>query len=347
MPSLKWTEEAIRAEAAKYDSKAAFQRNALGAYKAAHRRGMMDNLFKDQRRSWDEQSLRAEAAKYNSKVEFFRNNCGAVDAARKRFPGLLDELFDNLRSRWDDQSVRTESAKYESKSAFYRGNSGAYAAAIRLQIIDSLFENKIQYWDEQRIRDEAAKYESKKAFDNNGRGACNAARRLGILNELFQNKKKPVWTKLEIREAASKYDTKVAFQHGNTGAYLATIRRFPGLIDTLFDDHPKYTDGDAFYIWRVDGYEWLGHPVYKFGITSARLGLNRIHGCARLNRVKAVDIQLFQTDIAKEWEKLFLDMFTVIPDIGFENGKTELRACCPKAVQQLVESVQPKLLMAA
>lgn len=350
MPSLKWTEEAIRAEAAKYDSKKAFNRGNTGAYQTILKRfpGMIDELFKNQIQSWDEQSLRTEAVKYDNKTAFRNGNGSAYTTALTRFPGMLDKLFKNQsRLKWTEQKIRTEATKYESRIAFQRGSKGAYNVALSLGLLDEIFENKVWSWDEKSVRELALRYNSRAEFQRENKGACFAAYRRfpNLLDEIFG--KAICWNKDKIRNEAAKYPTKIAFRRGNHGAYSSAHGRFPGLLDELFKNQPKYTSGDVFYIWRVAGCEWMGQPVYKFGITSNRMGIERIKSCASRNRIKAVDIQLFSADAAKAWEQLFHSTFTVVPDLGFNDGKTEFRACCPKAVQQLVESVQLKLLLAA
>ena len=342
MPATKWTEEAIRAEAAKYDSKGEFKRGNHSSYNAAHRLGLINDLFENKYRYWDEQSIRTEAAKYDNKKAFQIGNSGAHSAASKRFPDLLDDLFENKYRYWDEQSIRTEAAKYDSKKAFQLGNGSAYCITCRRfpDLLDEMFNNQRRYWDEQSIRTEAANYSSKSEFACGNSGAYGAASRLKLLDELFDNKYQ-YWDEPSLRTEAAKYDSKASFEREHSRAYNAARVRFPGLLDELFENQPRYTTADVFYIWQVDKCEWFGQPVFKFGITSLRLGMNRIKLCAKINRIKAVDIQLFKTDMAKMWEQLFHDVFTVVPDLGFVEGKTEFRACCPKTLQQMVGLILP------
>ena len=296
---------------------------------------------------WTEAAIRAEAAKYSSKVEFRRSN-GSAHNATRRFPGLIDELFENQRRSWDEQSIRAEAAKYSRRVEFFQCSHSAYAAARRLNLIDELFDNKYHSWDEQSIRAEAAKYSSKVEFFESSHSAyvITLRRFPGLLDELFDNQQQS-WDEQSIRAEAAKYSSKKDFDRGNTGAYRAAHRL--GIIDELFDNQPKYTDADVFYIWQVEGHEWFGKPVFKFGITSARIGMDRIKGCASSNRIRAVNVQLFKTDltVAKGWEDIFHDAFPTVPDLGFGDGKTEFRACDPAAVQVLVDYIQPAVLRLA
>jgi hypothetical protein len=47
----------------------------------------------------------------------------------------------------------------------------------------------------------------------------------------------------------------------------------------------RYGDNDTIYIWRVTGALHDGKPVYKIGITSARLGEERIKHVAKKHKV--------------------------------------------------------------
>ena len=182
-------------------------------------------------------------------------------------------------------------------------------------------------WTETAIREEAAKYSSKAEFFRSCQSAYQSARGLGLLDELFENQYR-YWDEQSIREEAAKYSSRVEFVRGRESAYDAARTRFPGLLDELFPENDyRYTDADAFYIWRAGHCEWQGQPVYKFGLTSQRCGMARIKACASANKVRATGIKLFHSETAALWEEIFHSTFTVIPDLGFQDGKTEFRAC--------------------
>ncbi|WVX87410.1 hypothetical protein EniLVp02_0071 [Vibrio phage EniLVp02] len=236
-----WSEERIRKEAAKYDTKTTFRRGCVGAHNAARRLGIIDELFANQRQSWTEESIRTEATKYSSKSAFYRGSSGAYGAALTRFPGLLDDLF-GVGSQWDkwnEETIRTESAKYSSKAAFQCGCNGAYAAALKRfpGLIDDLFgAGRIpDKWNEESIRTESTKYSSKSAFKRGCGSAYGAAltRFPGLLDELFTNQYQS-WDEEKIRKEATKYSSKAAFQYSSGSAYGAALTRFPGLLDELF-----------------------------------------------------------------------------------------------------------------
>jgi predicted GIY-YIG superfamily endonuclease len=139
---IKWTEDAIRREAKKYNSKAEFAIGNPSAYGRARMLGIINDLgFVNKRKSWDEDSIRREAKKYNTKVEFEKGNQKAYRAALLR--GILDDLgLVNTRKSWDKESIRQEAIKYNTKAEFQRGTLSAYRAALRLGLLNMLFPKK-------------------------------------------------------------------------------------------------------------------------------------------------------------------------------------------------------------
>ena len=139
MPATKWTEEAIRAEAAKYDSKVAFVKGNESAYRAAVRRhgSLIDDLF-GSTFAWTEQLVREESAKYKTRIEFMKNAVGAYNVALKL--GILDQLHTRSNTLWTEELIREEAKKYNSKQEMKVGSNGARKAAAKLGILDDLFE---------------------------------------------------------------------------------------------------------------------------------------------------------------------------------------------------------------
>jgi predicted GIY-YIG superfamily endonuclease len=99
--SKKWMYEAVQAEASKHRTRVEFKRAAPGAYRAAHRDGIIDevcaHMTKGQMgspRQWTQGKVRAEALKHPSRIAFCRNASGAYNAARQL--GILDEVCSHM-----------------------------------------------------------------------------------------------------------------------------------------------------------------------------------------------------------------------------------------------------------
>lgn len=101
---VKWTKNTLQKEADKYQSRSKFQKKSGGAYMAALRKGIMDELFKNHSNLgrtnrqvipgyWTEDKLQEEANKYKTRGEFQKTSKGAYQASLKK--GLMDKLFKN------------------------------------------------------------------------------------------------------------------------------------------------------------------------------------------------------------------------------------------------------------
>lgn len=208
-------------------------------------------------------------------------------------------------------------------------------------LLDELFPRKLRRaWTEDAIRAEAAKYRSKKDFQRNST-AENAARNLGILDDLgftrpLQYRFK--WTEAAIRAEAAKYQTKGEFEKFARGA--SERARLTGIIDTLgLLEYPP-SDNDTIYIWRALGQRFNGDPVYKIGVTSSRLGHDRI---AQVAKGSGFEFELVCSEKvagkASAIETKLLCLGANPQYVGF-NGASEFRALSPSALDAALTIIQ-------
>ena len=146
----RWSEEAIWAEARKYQSRSEFSKKSNAAFQAARRRGMLDDLHTVQtngrgdppgQRFWTAERIRGEALKYFTRSDFFKANPTAYQGALKL--GIFSEVcahMENLRPpKLEPDEVRAAASKCSSRSELAATNRRAYEAARRLAILDELF----------------------------------------------------------------------------------------------------------------------------------------------------------------------------------------------------------------
>lgn len=137
MPALKWTEEKIRAEAAKYPTKVEFKRGSYGAYQVACRLKLIDQLgFINQKESWTEEKIRFAASFFSTRSEFALGNWAAYQVANLH--GMMDSLFDHAKEFWPEERVRAVASGFRTKTDFRNAVEVAYAKALQLGIIDEL-----------------------------------------------------------------------------------------------------------------------------------------------------------------------------------------------------------------
>ena len=100
--TVKWTKPKLQKEANKYKTRVEFRKKSSGAYDAAWKKNLMDELFKNHPNQghshkptnyWTKKRLQDEANKYETIKEFREKNSGAYSTAAHK--NLLKELFKN------------------------------------------------------------------------------------------------------------------------------------------------------------------------------------------------------------------------------------------------------------
>lgn len=356
MAKLKWVEATIREAAARHPSRAAFADAHNAAAMAARSKypGLLDELFPKQpinggrfKVKWTEATIREAAANFTSRAEFDAGSGKAAEVARAKYPGLLDELFPKsgvpFNLKWTEATIREAAAKYPSRSSFESNNPAAVSAAQKRHpgLLDALFPRKIrEAWTETEIREEAKKYTSISDFQKNST-AEPAARKMGILDDLGFTRPtnwRFKWTEAAIRAEAAKYQTKGEFEKFARGA--SERARLTGIIDKLgLLEYPP-SDNDTIYIWRALGQYFNGDPVYKIGVTSSRLGHDRINQVAKGS---GFEFELVCSEKvagkASMIETKLLCLGANPQYTGF-NGASEFRSLSPSALDAAIQIIQ-------
>lgn len=228
---------------------------------------------------WTERMVREEAAKFSTKWEFGKTNGYAYKLALRL--GIIDDLgFEAVRENWTEEKVRALAEECSTKKEFETKHPHAYECAVKtLKIINDLFGNQRRSWGIETLRAEAAKYPGKIEFKQGCPTGYKAATRLGVLDQLGLIDRDESWTEEKARERAALHLTATDFMRADPNGYAAA-RRF-GILSELGFELRNSADNNAIYIWRAVGQYFNGEPVYKVGVTSARLGHRRVDACAK------------------------------------------------------------------
>lgn len=146
----KYTLEIIQAEALKYETRGDFQTFSRGAYVAAHKKDLLDQVCshmggrasgeKNRNFKWTNEKLKEEALKYKSVKDFVDNSKSAYMTARSR--GLLDEICSHMSrligKDWTLESLEQEALKYKTRGEFAAKGKGAYLAARRKKLLNKI-----------------------------------------------------------------------------------------------------------------------------------------------------------------------------------------------------------------
>ena len=298
------------------------------------------------RTDWTNQMLAEEARKYETREDFKRGRGDAYLVAVRH--GILGVICGHMKSSytdWTNEMLAEEARKYETKAAFRKANRGAYQVAVKRGIrrdICGHMKHGSTKWTDEMLAEEARKYETRADFRKGDLGAHAAAWKRGILDDICGHMEalRTDWTNEMLAEEALKYETRVDLRRGNLGAYAVALRR--GILDDIsqhmVDGSPS--DNDAIYIWRAVGHRYGGEDVYKIGVTSARLGDQRIDQVARKAGIEA-DVVILKavpgkaSDLEGELLRLGED-----PQYVGMDGATEFRALSEEDVEQALEMIE-------
>lgn len=154
----KWTKEKVAKEARLYQTKSEFYLKSRGAYAAAFRMGIIDDVcshmikLREKSGHWNEELAREEAKK-NRNRRSFMTSCGGAYVFAKR-SGILDDICSHMLmngQKWTIEKCKLEAMKYKKRSDFSSMASGAYAAASKFGILDEICSHMKTYKDKSNI----------------------------------------------------------------------------------------------------------------------------------------------------------------------------------------------------
>jgi len=253
---LKWTEEKLKEEALKYDTRIEFQKGSYGAYSAAQRRGLLEEVcfHMEARFTWTKDMLKTEALKYDTRFEFSKGNSGAYTTAHKR--GLLNDICSHMEARftWTEDMLKTEASKYDTRGEFSKASKNAYQTAFRRGLLDQICGHMggNVSWTEEMLQTEADRYDTRGEFQKGSKNAYEAAKTKNLLDDIcghmkaaqrgFDKSKPSILYYLKI-----KTDNKFIYKVGITN--LSIKERYTKWELDLIFDYQKWCRPDGFDIY--------------------------------------------------------------------------------------------------
>lgn len=189
----KWSASAIKKEALKYSTRTKFSIGSRGAYKAALKINILDQVCGHMRpvknKPLSYRDIKKEALRYSRRVDFQKNSPSAYFAARRK--KILDDVCGHMNTewckKWEYSSLTKEALKYKTRSEFHKKASGAYEAAVRLGILEAVclhMRLKYKTWTKSKVQKEALKYTTRSQFQINSNKAYDAAHSHGWLDDV-------------------------------------------------------------------------------------------------------------------------------------------------------------------
>lgn len=337
LPNGYWTKERCHEVAMQYDKKTVFQKVEFSAYQAAAKNGWLDEITShmEQNIQWKEFQLIAMAGEYETIQDFREAEPNAYMATHRM--GITDTVFAHmtpLHESWTKEKVIALAKQFPHRSEFENANASAYNLSRKYgwheEATEHMTAPSMEVWNLEDVKEVAKQYKTRSKFSDGHGGAYAWACNKGVIDEVCSHMeviKKPngYWTYEILVEEAKRYNSRVGFQRGNNAAYAAAIKQ--DIIEEISQHMQRpLSDKDAVYIWRAVNERYNGNPVYKIGITSARLGQQRIIEGAWSSGSKAELIIMTKVpDKAVEVERELLAMGDNPGYTGF-CGSTEFRA---------------------
>lgn len=185
----------------------------------------------------------------------------------------------------------------------------------------------------EELKTAAAQYSTKMKFKRAYPNLYSYAYGNGLLPEIcghmFDARRE--WTEAKLQEEAAKYLTKGEFMRGSNKAYQAAAHQ--GFLNKICE-HMTRTGGsyDMIYILRSPGTD-----IYKVGVTSKRLGFNRIE---TIRKATTIPMELFICmDIpeASFVERLLLTQGSGLPTTVSSQGSSEFREFSKEDMLKVME----------
>jgi len=207
--------------------------------------------------------------------------------------------------KWTLDKLVEEASKYGTLKDFRLGSEGAYKAYLTQgkpkEVSDHLDCGRT-IWTEYTARLEAKKYSRRWDFQRGSGGAYRFLWKSGALDEIFDPITNYVWDEESVRLAALGLLDRRSFKAKFPGAYKFAYNN--SLLESLFGvtlNTPK-CDNDLVYLWRPFGYK----NVYKVGITSKRLGSERVNYVSNKSGLGVAEVFFIEAKDAKALESKIL-----------------------------------------
>lgn len=205
----KYTPESILESTKGYSSRSRWAREQSGAYKAAIRLGILDQIVDKMpvllvHNKWTKEAVLADARKYSATAEWYSASNSACQIARKK--GWYGEAIAHMRlskrkhGHWHKDSVLDDALKYPSRVAWSKASSGAYDAAVANNWLHECtvhMSRPAPYqlkWIKDACIADAKKYRSRTEWSKQSGSAYNSALLNGWLTECCADMHKKIST---------------------------------------------------------------------------------------------------------------------------------------------------------
>ena len=256
-------------------------------------------------------------------------------------------------SKWNRNTILEDIMDGESQAEFKRRNETAWKRGVLLGLkeeMQKLFTKKMRKsrYSTEDAMSEALKYESRTEFHDKARWAyrvLDSRDLLTIACTHMPEHKTNINTVEIVSNKAKLYNTRIDFKRGDASAYrYAVIHKLLVSICSHMEDG-EGTDANMIYLWRIPNTN-----IYKVGLSSVRLGDERIRRVASTMGVDYEVISMCEVDSAFEVETELHTTYQIVPTtLPKKDGHTEFRILTESDVNEItyyLENVVGKMVVA-
>jgi len=193
-------------------------------------------------------------------------------------------------AKWTIEALHAEASQYTHVKFFRKHSKSAYNKASSLGILKEVCSHMLKLRRNKytllEISKEALTHSRRSDFEHNSQQMYDSACRQGLIDSICSHmgkKYQSIWNKDTIAREALQYTTRKAFAVGSKTAYQVALKLdiVNGVCEHMVTgDIPS--DNDCLYIWRIKDTN-----IYKIGITSQKLGYERINRVSGYHKVDA------------------------------------------------------------
>jgi len=189
---MKWTVEAIKEEAKKYQHRTDFARSCNSAYYKAVKLGILEEVCshmtpKSRVKKWSKEALINEALKYENITSFRKESRIAYETALRN--GTISDIRNLIspgkKYKWTKAELKELAYKFNRRIDFRKAHGGAYKAIMDNKYYELLEHMpKQKRWSNDELHEEALKYSSRGEFLKKANSIYNVARARGLLDKI-------------------------------------------------------------------------------------------------------------------------------------------------------------------
>lgn len=253
---------------------------------------------------------------------------------------------------WTLERCLEEALKYKTRKEWEKKNASSYTIARKKGWLDQSCSHMREvkkapnHWTLERCQEEALKYTTRYEWTSEHTASYSRAHKNGWLDQCCSHmteiiKPKRYWTLERCKEEALKYNTRNEWRKKHNNSYSAASAK--GLVDQCCSHMADGlgSDRDVVYVWQAEGQYYNGEKVYKIGITSARLGNQRVEQVAKTNdmQAKLIVLQYVGRYYTPTLEQHLL-AFGEDPKLDATDGSTEFRALTDEQLQTIIAIIK-------